>query len=125
MPLSDFKQHRILSFGTQSGGTRSATEIQRILAKEGTCTTHQTITKTIARWQATGSVQDYPWSGRPQQVPDTHYHQVDQTLTENDELTSSDLREGLAKEFGAENVQYSERTIARVQNELEWTFTTA
>ena len=43
----------------------------------------------------------------------------------NDELTASDLKGILIKRFGAEKVQYGVRTIARVRNELGWSFTTA
>lgn len=43
----------------------------------------------------------------------------------NDELTASDFKMLLVREFGEEKPTYSERTIARARNELGWTFTTA
>ena len=46
-------------------------------------------------------------------------------MAENDECTASEIRTLLSAKFGAENVTYSERTIARVHSELGWTFTTA
>ena len=46
-------------------------------------------------------------------------------MAENDELTASDLKERLAKKITAHKVQYSERTVARVRNDLGLTFCTA
>ena len=46
-------------------------------------------------------------------------------MTHDDELTASSLKDILKKKFGAENVKYGTRTIARLRNELGWTFTTA
>ena len=40
-------------------------------------------------------------------------------------VTASEIKTLLSAKFGAENVTYSERTIARVRSELGWTFTTA
>ena len=45
-------------------------------------------------------------------------------MAENDELTASALKDILKKRFGAENIKYIARTIARIRNELGWTFTT-
>ena len=50
---------------------------------------------------------------------------IDEALAVNDELTASDLKDTLIKRFGADKVQYGVRTIARVRNELGWSFTTA
>ena len=46
-------------------------------------------------------------------------------MAENNECTSSEIKTLLSAKFGAENVTYSKRTIARVHSELRWTFTTA
>lgn len=46
-------------------------------------------------------------------------------MARNDECTASKLKTLLAARFGVENMMYSERTIARLRNELGWTFTTA
>ena len=46
-------------------------------------------------------------------------------MTRNDEVTASALKDALIKRFGAEKVLYSVRTIARIRNELGWSFTTA
>ena len=46
-------------------------------------------------------------------------------MTKNDECTAVDLKELLTAKLGAENVQYSERTISRIRSELGRTFTTA
>ena len=50
---------------------------------------------------------------------------MNEAMTRNDELTASGLKDILSKRFGAANVQYSIRTIARLRSELGWTFTTA
>ena len=39
----------------------------------------------------------------------------------DDELTACDLKGILFMTFGADNVQYGERTIRRIHNELGWT----
>ena len=44
-------------------------------------------------------------------------------MAQDDELTASSLKDIHNKRFGAENVKYWTRTIARVRNELCWTFT--
>ena len=40
------------------------------------------------------------------------------SMTHNDELTASSLKDILNKKSGAENVRYGIRTIARIRNEL-------
>ena len=51
-------------------------------------------------------------------VPQSHYRFIDETMAENDECTASEIRTLLSAEFRAENVAYSERTIARVRSKL-------
>ena len=92
---------------------------------EGIITTCHTIRNTITRWQKTGSVQECPRSGPPKKVPESHTQSIDDAMTKNDELTASALKDVLTKKYGAENVPYEIRTIARRRNELGWTFTTA
>ena len=122
--LNDYQWRRIISLWTQSKKT-TFTELERILATEGILTTRQTIKATITRWQKTGSVRDCPRSGPPQMVPEVHYRCIDDAMMNNDELTASDLKDILVKMFGADKVQYSVRTIARLRNDLGWTYTTA
>ena len=70
-------------------------------------------------------MRDRPRSGPPKKVPETHYRCIDEVMSENDELTASVLKDILKKKFGAEDVRYGTRTIARLCNELGWTFSTA
>ena len=65
-----------------------------------------------------------PRSGLPLKVPEAHYECIDDAMVENDELTATDLKDILVKRFGSDKVQYSIRTIARLRNELGWTFAT-
>ena len=95
------------------------------MAREGVFTTHQTITNTITRWQATGSAEDCPQIGQVKAILPAHYRFIDATIAENDELTASDLKMLLVKEFGEDKATYSKRTVARARNEVRWTFTTA
>ena len=125
MPLSDYQRTRIVSVWTQTGQKMTMTRIARVLATEGIVTTHQTIKSTITRWQKTGNVRDLPRSGPPKRVPESHYRCIDEAMTRNDELTASALKDILTKTFAAANVTYGVRTIARLRNELGWTFTTA
>ena len=46
-------------------------------------------------------------------------------MAENDKLTASDLKSILVKRFGADKMLYSVRTVARLRNDLGWTYTTA
>ena len=59
--------------------------------------------------------------GPPTKVPEAHYRCIDDAMTHDDELTASSLKDILKKKFGAENVKYGTRTIARLRNELGWT----
>ena len=105
--------------------THKVADVKRELALEGIITTHETVKNTITRWCATGSVHDRTRSGPPRKVPADHYRCIDSAMAENDELTASALKDILKKRFGAENIKYSARTIARIRNELGWTFITA
>ena len=64
-------------------------------------------------------------SGPPKKVPEDHYWCIDNAMAENNELTAPDVKEVLIKKFGADKVQYSIRTIGRLQNDLGSTYTTA
>ena len=125
MPLSDYQRKRTISLWTQSEGRKTPTEIERLLAAEGIRTTRQTVKSTITRWQESGSVRDRPRTGPPRKVPERHYRIIDEAMSKDDELTASDLKELLAKTFPTDEVQYSERTIARIRSDLGWTFSTA
>ena len=125
MPLGDFQRRRIISQWTQADGKRTLTEIRKILALEGTITTHQTIRNIIARWQETGPVKDRPRIGQAKTISLSHYCLINEALAPNDELTAGDLKKLLVEKFGDKKVTYSERTIARAQTELGWSFTCA
>ena len=101
------------------------TSIERTLAMEGMHTTLQTVKSTIKRWKITGDVTDCPGSVCPVKLPEEHYCCIDDSLAMNDELTESDLKDIHIKRFSTEKVQNGVRTIARVRNELSWSFTTA
>lgn len=58
-------------------------------------------------------------------IPPAHYCFIDAAMADNDELTASDLKTQLVKEFGEEQMTYSERTVSRACNDLGWTFTSA
>ena len=62
------------------------------------------------------------WASK--KVPESHYRCIDVAMGQDDKLTASSLKDILNKSFGAENVKYGTRTIARIRNELGWTFTT-
>lgn len=109
---------RIVSLWVQADEKMTMSRIARILATEGIFTTHQTVRNTITRWQKTGSVRDLPRSGPLKRVPEIHYCCIDEAMTRNDELTASGLKDTFSKRFGAANVLYSVRTIARLCNEL-------
>ena len=127
LPLSEYQQQRIISLWIGGGVTEVEikVEIRRTLAREGVFTTHQTITNTITRWQVTGSDQDRAHIGQVKAIPPAHCSFIDAAMANNHELTASDLKMLLAKEFREEKAAHSERTVARARNALGWTFTTA
>ena len=125
MPLTNYQRERAVALWAQSRRKATIAAIKRDLALEGIIATHKTAGNTISRWCATGSVCDRPRSGPLMKVPEAHYRCIDDAMTHDDELTASSLKDILKKMFGAENVKYGTRTIARLRNELGWTFTTA
>ena len=60
------------------------------------------------------------WASK--KVPEYHYRCIDNAMGQDDKLTASSLKDILNKRFGAENVKYGTRTIARIRNEFGWTF---
>ena len=125
MPLTTYQRERAVALWTQSGRKTTIAKVKRDLALEGIIASHEAVQNTITRWCATGSVCDRPRSGPPKKVPDSHYRCIDDAMTHDDELTASSLKDILTEKFGAENVKYGIRTIARIRNELGWTFTSA
>ena len=121
MPLSNYERRRIIALSKLSGGNSTYSSIQRKLEAEGIHTTRQTVSNTIARYRATGLVDDKPCSGRPKSVTEEMYRYIDETMAE-DELTARKLLEKLIGKFGPINV--SERTVARARQELGWTYST-
>ena len=125
MPFNDYQRMRIVALWTECDGKLSWSKMERTLSQEGIITTRQTIKNTINRWLKTGSVIDMPRTGAPKKVPLTHYRCIDEAMSTNDELTATDLKDILTKKFGEEKAKYSTRTIARIRNDLGWTFSTA
>ena len=54
----------------------------------------------------------------PAKVPDSHAQCIDDATADNNELTACDLKDIFITKFGVDNVQYGERTITRICNEL-------
>ena len=125
MPLTECQRGRIVALWTQYEGKWTLAQMRRVLALEGIVTTSPTISNTILRRCLTKSTRDLPKSGPPAKVPESHARCIDDAMAANDELTACDLKDILVTKFGADNVQYGERTIARILNELGWTYLTA
>ena len=109
MPLSNYERKRIVAVFNQSGSTRTYSGIQTKLEAEGICTSRQTVANTIAKYQATGMVEDRKRSGRPKTVTPEMYTFVDKAMAQNDELTTRKLLE-MTAQFGA--VGFSHVTVA-------------
>ena len=122
MPLSNYERRRIIALSNLSGGKSTYSSIQRKLEAEGIHTTRHTVSNTIARYRATGLVDDRPRSGRPKSVTEEMYRFIDETMVEDDELTARKLLEKLIEKFGPLHI--SERTVARARQELGWTYST-
>ena len=124
MPLTEYQRGRIVALWTQYEGKWTLAQMRRVLALEGIVTTSPTISNTISRWRLTKNTRDLPKSGTPAKVLESHARFIDDAMAANDELTACDLKDLLVTKFGADNVHYGERTIARIRNELGWTYST-
>ena len=122
MPLTDYQRRRIVSLHNLSEGKMTKTAIQKKLEAEGIYTTRQTVANTIARFQATGLVEDRHRSGRPRSVTEDMYRFIDEAMAEDDELTARKLLSKMIDKFGPLDI--SERTVARARQELGWTYST-
>ena len=80
------------------------------------CTTRQTVAITIARYQATGLVEDRHRSGRPKSVTEEMYHFIVEAMAKDDELTARKLLRKMIEQFGPLNIP--KRTVARARHEL-------
>ena len=78
------------------------------------------MTNTIERYLLTGSVEDCPRSGRPSILQQEHV-EIDERMSENDELTTRDLAKLMRLEFP--NLKVSNATIVCQHLNLGWTKT--
>ena len=113
--LSRYSRERIVALyytGTQ------VTKIMRTLNQEGIQTSRSAVSLFLSRYRRTGSILDAPRSGRKQILSEEDVDFIDQKMHENDELTSSELKDILVNERG---VQISTQTIRRIRRDkLGW-----
>ena len=87
--LSLYARNRVNSL--QSSGV-NITKITDILQEEGIRTSRSSVSLFLSRYRRSGRLQDAPRSGRKQILYEQHCKYIDNKMTENDELTSLELK---------------------------------
>ena len=113
--LSQFVRNRIVSL--KSSGV-SILKITQILEKEeGIKTLRFAVGQFIVRYQRTGSIADAQRSGRNPILSVHDRNFIDEQMSNNDELTSSELQNRLLEERG---VSVSSGTVRNVRRKIGW-----
>ena len=113
--LSQFVRNRIVSL--KSSGV-SILKITQILEKEeGIKTLRFAVGQFIVRYQRTGSIADAQRSGRNPILSVNDRNFIDEQMSNNDELTSSELQNRLLEERG---VSVSSATVRNVRRKIGW-----
>ena len=114
MPLTDYQRRRIVSLHNLSEGKMTKTAIQKKLEAEGIYTTRQTVANTIARFQATGLVEDRHRSGRPRSVTEDMYRFIDEAMAEDDEEGIKKYWAGLTPDVCSRYIQHLQKVLPEV-----------
>ena len=118
--LSRYARERIVSLYSNNV---SVTKITELLAEEGIKASRSAVSLFLSRYGQSGDLNDAPRSGRKKLLNEAHVSFIDEKMKENDELTASELKEKLAKEFDM-NVSLS--TIRQTRRDkLGWMSGTA
>ena len=113
--LFQFVRNRIVSL--KSSGV-SILKITQILEKEeGIKTLRFAVGQFIVRYQRTGSIADAQRSGRNPILSVHDRNFIDEQMSNNDELTSSELQNRLLEERG---VSVSSATVRNVRRKIGW-----
>lgn len=99
--------------------------MERILATEGIKTTCRTIQTPLPDGRKLTLLKNAPEMDPLRKYLKPTLESIDDAKTGNDELTAPALLDILTKNYGADNVQYGIRTIARLHNKLRRTVTIA
>ena len=87
------------------------------LKSEGSSVSFSSVTRIIKKLRITGSVANLPRSGRPQKLSVEAKAFIDQQIRNNDEMTSAQIKEKLAKH----GVAVSSSTVRRSRKQQGWT----
>ena len=115
MPYSDYLKQRALYFYQKGMLPRAIVDA---LADEGMTATRQGLAKMINRYEATGTLQRRPGSGRPSVITPQIKSLVEEQMRNDDETTAIQL-EILLRRKG---YTLSRSTILRSRLSLGWTF---
>ena len=96
-------------------------DIQKRLAEEGISVTVKTLYLLVTKFRQTNSVVDRPRAAVPKILNEEHYREIDSALSENDELTSRQLRALLTEKHPELSMLLS--TVERARRELGWVVT--
>ncbi|CAB4023744.1 Transposable element Tcb2 transposase [Paramuricea clavata] len=92
-------------------------KIQEVLLEEGINTSITAISLFLSRYRKTGRLNDARRSGRKPKLRQEHVDYMDEKMKENDELTSRELKEKVAKDC---DMDVSTATIRRARRKLGW-----
>ena len=96
--------------------------IRERLLEEGTSVPVKSLYLLVAKYKRTKSVLDMPRAAILKILRDEHYREIDKALSENDEMTSRQLRTMLIRKWP--NLSMSISTVERARRELGWVVTT-
>ena len=97
-------------------GSRSSTQIKKLLEEEGLYTSRITVWKFLRNFKETKCLSRREGSGRPTKITPQIKAFVEETMKEDDETTAVQLHKKLLENG------FSISTILRCRKELSWTF---
>ena len=95
--------------------------IRERLLEEGISVSVKSLYLLLVKYKQTNSVVDRPRAAVPKILRDEHYCEIDKALSENDEMTSRQLRAMLISKWPSLSMSIS--TVERARRELGWVVT--
>ena len=95
--------------------------VRERLESEGISVSKEGILRLLKKFKLTGSVKDQPRRSRPKAFTIEHYEFIDNTITQNDEITVTQLHELISKKFT--DITVSKSTVKKARQDLGWVTT--
>ena len=113
--LSEYAKLRIISMKSSCASSQT---VQKTLTDEGVTTTCETVRRVWKKYKIHGTVKSFHRSGRPTKATSYILQLIDSLMTENDEMTASQLRLLLKQH----DIDLSESSILRFRHNLGWKY---